>query len=288
MNLTEEVRLYGLIGDPVAGSRSPWIHNTVFNELGLKAAYLAFHVEPTRLGASIAGFRAIGMGGFNVTIPHKQTVIGHLDGLDPFAEKLGAVNTVAVTPEGLIGYNTDGPGLVSVLRRQIGPIEDKKVLILGAGGAARGIAGSLMYNGVKEVGICNRTWTKADALIRDLEIFGKAHFVDREDFKNYDLVINTTSVGMYPFEDATPVDVKYLKPGAEVCDIVYKPRRTRLIREAEAAGHKVVFGIDMLIEQAVLAEQIWFNLTDEQVDRARTLLQTELMKALHPTEGEKK
>lgn len=288
MNLTEEIRLYGLIGAPVAGSRSPWIHNTVFNALGLKAAYLAFHVEPTRLGASIAGFRAIGMGGFNVTIPHKQTVIGHLDGLDPFAEKLGAVNTVAVTPEGLVGYNTDGPGLISVLRRKLGAIEDKKVLILGAGGAARGIAGSLLFNGVKSVGICNRTWTKADALVRDLAVFGEAHIVDRENFKEYDLVINTTSVGMYPFEDATPVDVKYLKPGAEVCDIVYKPRRTRLIREAEAAGHKVVFGIDMLIEQAVLAEQIWFGLTDTQVDQARELLHTELIKALHASEGGQK
>lgn len=288
MNLTEEIRLYGLIGAPVAGSRSPWIHNTVFNALDLKAAYLAFHVEPTRLGASIAGFRAIGMGGFNVTIPHKQTVIGHLDGLDPFAEKLGAVNTVAVTPEGLMGYNTDGPGLISVLRRKLGALEEKKVLILGAGGAARGIAGSLLFNGVKSVGICNRTWTKADALVRDLAVFGEAHIVDRENFKDYDLVINTTSVGMYPFEDATPVDVKYLKPGAEVCDIVYKPRRTRLIREAEAAGHKVVFGIDMLIEQAVLAEQIWFGLTDAQVDQARELLHTELMKALHASEGGQK
>ncbi|SCZ82018.1 shikimate dehydrogenase [Acidaminobacter hydrogenoformans] len=288
MNLTDEIRLYGLIGDPVTGSRSPWIHNTIFNALGLKAAYLAFHVEPTRLGASIAGFRAIGMGGFNITIPHKQTAIGHLDALDPFAEKLGAVNTVAITPEGLIGYNTDGPGLISVLRRKIGAIEDKKVLILGAGGAARGIAGSLLFNGVKDVGICNRTWTKADALIRDLEIFGKAHIVDRENFKDYDLVINTTSVGMYPFEDATPVDIKYLHPEADVCDIVYKPRRTRLIREAEAAGHRVIFGIDMLIEQAVLAEKIWFNLTDEQVDHARELIHTELMKALQATEGDTK
>ena len=288
MNLTDEIRLYGLIGDPVTGSRSPWIHNTIFNALGLKAAYLAFHVEPTRLGASIAGFRAIGMGGFNITIPHKQTAIGHLDALDPFAEKLGAVNTVAVTPEGLVGYNTDGPGLISVLRRKIGAIENKKVLILGAGGAARGIAGSLLYNGVKDVGICNRTWTKADALIRDLEIFGEAHIVDRENFKDYDLVINTTSVGMYPFEDATPVDIKYLHPEADVCDIVYKPRRTRLIREAEAAGHRVIFGIDMLMEQAVLGEKIWFNLTDEQVDQARELIHTELMKALHATEGDSK
>jgi shikimate dehydrogenase len=288
MNLTEEIRLYGLIGDPVAGSRSPWIHNTVFNALGLKGAYLAFHVEPVKLGAAIAGFRAVGMGGFNITLPHKQTVIGHLDALDPFAEKLGAVNTVAVTPEGLVGYNTDGPGLVSVLRRQIGPIEDKRVLILGAGGAARGIAGSLLYNGVKEVGICNRTYTRAVDLIRNLEIFGRAHLADREDFNTYDLVINTTSVGMYPFEDATPIDIKYLKPGADVCDIVYKPRRTRLIREAEGAGHRVIFGIEMLIEQAILAEQIWFALTDAQVNEARELLHTELLKALKASEEDQK
>jgi shikimate dehydrogenase len=280
MNLTEEIRLYGLIGAPVAGSRSPWIHNTVFNTLGLKAAYLAFHVEPENLGKAIEGFKAIGIGGFNVTIPHKTTILKHLDHLDPFAEKLGAVNTVLSGPDGLRGYNTDGPGLVSVLTRQLGPLGNKKILMLGAGGAARGIAGSLLYSGVGALGIFNRTESKAETLIRDLEVFGAAHLAAKEAFNTYDLVVNTTSVGMAPLDSETPLDIRLLKDSADVCDIVYKPRRTRLIHEAEAAGHKIVFGIDMLIEQAILAEQIWFGLSEEDVKQARTLLHTELTKAL--------
>jgi len=278
-------RLYGVIGQPISGSRSPWIHNTVFQETGVNAGYMAFEVAPENLRDAINGFRAIGAGGLNVTIPHKTAVMELLDEIDPYAQALGAVNVIAFRDGKTIGFNTDGPGLVHVLLKKESNLASKKVLVLGAGGASRGICGALLNAGVSVLGIWNRTSERAESLVQGLRGFTEAvldvHCVsDTRSFCEYDVVINTTSVGMQPDVEIIPVAVELLKSGCLICDIVYKPHETRWIREAIAAGHPVVYGIEMLIEQALLAQQIWIGQTDETIDRLRTILYEQLRSSI--------
>jgi shikimate dehydrogenase len=270
-------RLYGLIGNPVSGSRSPWIHNTLFEVCGLPGAYLAFQVAPEALKDAVAGLRALNPGGLNVTIPYKTDIMAYLDSIDPMAEALGAVNTIVNQAGHWRGFNTDGSGLLAVLKRKLPDLENRQVLILGAGGAARGICGALLVGGVQRLGIWNRTEDRISPLISDLKALADTgqtlQAVTAPDgFKGYDLVINTTSVGMEPDTDKIPMDVSLLSPGAVVCDIVYKPHWTRLLREAADAGHPVIHGIEMLIEQALLAEKLWNQVSEEALDKVRSRL----------------
>ncbi len=278
-------RLYGLLGNPVSGSRSPWIHNHVFRECGIPGAYLAFEVAPENLSDAISGFRALGAKGINVTIPYKTAVIPFLDSVDPFAHALGAVNTIVCEKGSMRGYNTDGPGLLAVLKRRVDNLQACRILVLGAGGAAKGICGALLHEGIRSLGIWNRTPEKARELVdalklmaeEDQEVMG----VDSENlFCTFDLVINATNLGMEPNSDGRPVSVDLLKPGAVVCDIVYKPHRTRFLKEAEMAGHPVVYGIEMLIEQALLAQKLWNPIMDEKLGELRQCL-IEEFEAMH-------
>lgn len=269
--------LYGLIGSPVSGSRSPWIHNHVFETCGIPGAYLTFDIAPEALHDALRGFRALGVRGFNVTIPYKEAIIRELDHIDPAAARLGAVNTVVAAPEGWVGYNTDGPGLRAVIERHTGALAGRRVLVLGAGGASRGICGALMEAGVSEIAIWNRSPQRAEEMVRELSETQTGHTVlkavtDSGVFQAYPLVINTTAVGMAPETEATPAAIGDLHPAAVVCDIVYKPHRTKLLRMAAEAGHPVIYGIEMLIEQALLAQKLWNGISDEQVDALRNAL----------------
>lgn len=272
-----ETRLYGVIGKPVSGSKSPWIHNTLFEATGTNGAYLAFEIQEDQLTAALNGFRAQGAVGLSVTIPYKEAVIDWLDAVDPYAAALGAVNAVHFENGRSIGYNTDGPGLIKVLKQHDTQLADRRVLVLGAGGASRGICGALLDAGVQVVGLWNRTHERAVELAETLKDFaGSTGRIqpepDSASFHKYDVVINTTSVGMQPNVGDTPVEISVLKPGALVCDIVYKPHETRLIREARSSGHPVVYGVEMLIEQALLAQQIWNGYTEETLAPIRKKL----------------
>lgn len=269
--------LYGLLGNPVSGTRSPWIHNTVFEQLGINGAYLAFTVEEKGLADAVRGLKALGVRGFNVTIPYKEAILPLLNRVDPLAARLGAVNTVVAEDGVLTGFNTDGPGLAAVLRRRLGSLRGLRVLVLGAGGAARGICGALLEAGVSELALLNRSRERAEALVLELgslraEGQGLTVLGLGDSLAAYSLVINTTSVGMAPLTDAVPVALDSLAPGAAVCDIVYKPHWTRLLREAQAAGHPVIHGIEMLIEQALLAQQLWHGITEGQLAPLRQML----------------
>lgn len=267
-------RLYGLVGNPVAGTRSPWIHNTVFEQLAINGAYLAFAVEEKGLADAVRGLKALGVRGFNVTIPFKTEILPLLDRVDPLAARLGAVNTVVSENGALCGFNTDGPGLAAVLGRHLGSLKGLRVLVLGAGGAARGICGALLEAGVAELALLNRSQARAEALVQEMGVLaGEGQVLRALDpeagLQPYGLVINTTSVGMEPLTDAVPVALTGLASGAAVCDIVYKPHRTRLLQEARAAGHPVIHGIEMLIEQALLAQKLWHGITDGQLAALR-------------------
>ncbi len=264
---TGKTKVCGIIGDPIEHTMSPVIHNAVFQNKGIDYIYLAFRVKEEELGKAIAGIKALNMKGLNVTIPHKVAVIQYLDELDPIADKIGAVNTIVNNDGVLKGYNTDAAGfLQSLLERGIEP-KGKKVVILGAGGASRAISFILAERG-SSLTILNRTWDRAKTCAdRIAETFQSEIVALKLDEDNLaaalskaDILVNTTSIGMSPDIDETPVNAALLKSGLVVSDIVYNPIKTRLQREAELAGATVVSGLDMLVWQGALAFQKWTGL----------------------------
>ncbi|TEU13535.1 MAG: shikimate dehydrogenase [Hadesarchaea archaeon] len=263
MNLAK-VKLFALIGDPIDQSLSPAMHNAAFRALGLNCAYVALRVPERFLPDAIGGIRALGMAGFNVTTPHKISIVGLLDELDESASLVGAVNTVKNDRGKLIGFNTDGEGALRALKGKIGPIKRKEVVLLGAGGAAHAIAFSLASAGAR-LTIANRTVPKARAFAStikqklgiNVEVISLARAKLTEALKNADALINATSVGMYPRANQTLVSASMMHRGLIVNDIVYKPLRTRLLREARRAGGRTIDGLGMLVHQGALAFEIW-------------------------------
>lgn len=263
MNLVK-LKLFALIGDPVEQSPSPAMHNAAFRSLGLNCAYIALRVPKPMLTDAIAGVRALGIAGLNVTIPHKIGIVGLLDELDEFASLVGAVNTVKNDRGKLIGFNTDGEGALRALEGKIGSIKGKEVVLLGAGGAARAIAFSLVRAGAR-LTIANRTVPRARALASTIEqklginvevaSLGRAELTKA--LKNAGILINATSVGMYPKTDKTLVSASMMNRGLVVYDIVYEPLHTKLLREARRAGGKTINGLGMLVHQGALAFEIW-------------------------------
>jgi shikimate dehydrogenase len=266
MKITGKTKICGLIGDPVEHTMSPPMHNAAFTRLGLDYAYLPFRVRPEDLYGAVAGLKALSVTGFNVTIPHKVSVIPLLDELDPLAEKIGAVNTVVNDIGVLKGYNTDASGfLQALLERDIEP-RDKNIVLLGAGGAARAIAYILAERKAR-LTILNRReeldWAeniaeniKAD-LALDVEVYELLPGHLEKAISSADILVNATSVGMSPNRETSLVPSDMLKSELIVTDIVYNPVRTRLLQEAESAGVVTVPGIDMLIWQGALAFEKW-------------------------------
>jgi len=254
----------GIIGDPIEHTMSPVMHNAAFQKLGLDFVYLPFQVKKEELGQAVAGMRALNIKGLNVTIPHKVAIIPFLNKLDPLAEKIGAINTIVNNGGVLTGYNTDATGFLQALLEQGVEPEGKTTVILGAGGASRAISFILAERGAHLV-ILNRQSGRAEDLSRRIaQVFEKeitALALGEQNLADVlaraDILINTTSVGMSPDVDKTPVPAKLLKPGLVVFDIVYNPAKTRLLREAEAAGAKTINGLDMLVWQGALAFEKW-------------------------------
>ncbi len=254
-------KVYGVIGSPIAHSMSPEMHNDLFSFYQMNARYHAFHVKPENLADAIKGFRAIGISGFNVTIPHKIEIIDLLDEVCEIAANIGAVNTVVNEDGKLVGYNTDGLGFVTSLRKKVDHLENSRVLIIGAGGAARGIYITLAAEGVKNIDITNRTHEKAEELISTCKFSAVSNSLSIEqaekDLANYDIIVNTTSIGMHPEIDAIPINLTYLSPNAVVSDIIYNPLKTKLLREAEQKRATIDNGVGMFVYQGALAFEKW-------------------------------
>lgn len=255
-------KLYGVIGCPIHHSLSPVMHNDAFQTLGIDAHYHAFHVEKEALPAAIEGMRALGIAGMNVTIPHKTAVIPLLDEVDEMAKRIGAVNTIVRENERLIGYNTDGPGFVRALIEETNTtIQGKRILVIGAGGAARGIYFSLANAGAEQVDICNRTKENAEQLIEesDLSVSGRAYSLTEAEARlsQYDIIINTTSVGLSPNVDAMPLSLEHLNEQTIVSDIIYNPFETKWLKEARKKGAIVQNGVGMFVYQGALAFEKW-------------------------------
>lgn len=254
----------GIIGHPVAHSLSPVFQGAALRALGVDATYDAWDTPPNALAERVESLRASDVLGANVTIPHKQAVVPLLDELDPLAVRIGAVNTVVNEQGRLTGYNTDGAGFVRALRddAHFDP-RGRSILLLGAGGAARGIAFALLEAGVVRLEIANRTAERADALSTELRSHYAAASVQGAPYPpadlSFDCIVNTTSVGMHGggAEEASPCDLRNAKTGALAVDIVYAPAETPFLRAAAARGLSVLGGLPMLIFQGVLAFELW-------------------------------
>ncbi len=246
-----QTQLYGVIGNPVRHSLSPMIHNGAFRRMGLNAVYLAFEVRD--LKGAIDGMRSLGIRGVSVTIPFKMKVIPFLDAIEDGARKIKAVNTLLHEEDRLVGYNTDGCGALEALEEKV-DLKGKRVLLLGAGGAARAIGFSLKTRDCELI-ISNRTMDRAAGLAKELRC---AHqpLSSIEDL-SADVVINATSVGMHPRDQESPLPQRALKREMTVMDIVYKPLQTKFLREAEEAGCLTINGLEMLSRQGAGQLEIW-------------------------------
>lgn len=266
ITITGATRVAGVIGDPVTHTLSPPMHNAAFRHQGLDWVYVPYHVSPENLGVAVAAVRAMRISGLNVTIPHKVSIVAHLDDLDQSARLIGAVNTIANHDGTLVGYNTDGAGFLRSLRidADFEP-RGRKVLLLGAGGAARAIGVQLVLDGAARVDVANRTLLRAQELASHLvDVVGgtsRAHALTDLGEKlltGYDLIVHTTSWGMAPNSDVPPlIAPEALSPSTLVSDIVYTPKETSLLRAARSRGCPVLEGLGMLVHQAALAYELW-------------------------------
>ncbi len=243
--------LFGLIGNPVAHSLSPLMHNQAFAATGCNAVYLAFCVSDP--GAAIKSFRALNVRGLSVTLPHKVAVMKYLDDIDQTAAGIGAVNTIVHHDGKLVGYNTDCQGAIKALQTQT-TIDGKAVAIIGAGGAARAI-GFGLATVAERLTILNRTRTSGKRLAADLQ----AEFLPLDEYqpKRYDILINTTPLGMHPDTAATPIAKQALSKEMVVMDMVYNPLHTQFLKDAAASGCRTITGLDMFVFQGALQFELW-------------------------------
>lgn len=268
MGIVSTTRLLGVIGDPIAHSLSPDMHNAAIGVLETDYCYVAFHVLPDRVESALRGMRALQIRGLNVTLPHKTAVMAHLDRISEEALAVGAVNTISFEEGDLVGYNTDVYGLATALERTAGlAVLPEHCVILGAGGVARAAVYALATNDdVRRVSILNRTVARAEALAHDMErITGKA--IDTGDltadtqsrvFADAGLVVNGTSLGMVPDAERTPLaDTSALHSELVLYDTVFNPLDTLLMRQFRSAGAPAFGGLDMLVHQGARSFAIW-------------------------------
>lgn len=258
--LDGSTRLTGLIGHPVQHSRSPRIHQQWIAAHKINARYLAFDVAPTHVGEAIKGAQAMGVLGLNITVPHKERVLDFIDDADALVQEIGAANTLIFTDKGVRATNTDAYGLIANLKhggRDLAPYLDK-VMVLGAGGAARAAIAALIREGAKEILITNRTLANAENLAKSvISPITVVPWQQREAMlKDVTLLINTTSLGMQAHEPLT-INLRALPEMALVNDVVYAPLETQLLKDAAARGNPVVGGIGMLVYQAQAAFHHW-------------------------------
>lgn len=273
-------RVYAIIGWPVAHSRSPRMQNAAFRALELDSIYVPFAVPSAQLDQAVQGMRALGVAGWNVTIPHKSAIMPLLDELSPEAVRAGAVNTVLNQDGRLIGYNTDGAGLVASLERDLDcRAAGKRIAVLGAGGAARGAVAALAEAGVEMVTVINRTVATARVLVTELQdrlsgtaslaVAGYAELPQL--LPETDLLINATSLGLHG-EEIAGLDLALLPAAAKVYDMVYGASMTPLVRAARQRGLEASDGLGMLVAQGELAFRYWTGMVPPAGLMSRTLL----------------
>ena len=267
MNISVNTKMYAVIGDPIAQSLSPQLHNGLFEANGIDAIYFPVEVKSEDLEKLVQGFRLMNFGGFNITKPHKLDIMKYLDELDPLAKKIGAVNTVVYRDKKMIGYNTDGFGFIKSIEKKLGgkSKEELTILILGCGGAVKSVAMALADWGIKKVIIANRTMNKATELTRQINENWpeKAQAISMEEsglqkvLNDSDLIVNGTSLGMNDAPERTPIAKELLKKDIFVYDMIYSPPMTKLLKDAKVVGAQTENGLEMLLYQGLLAFELW-------------------------------
>ena len=284
--ITGKTKLLGVIGHPVEHSLSPVMHNAALTHLGLDYVYIPFPIEPQNLQTAIQGFTAIGVVGFNVTIPHKQAILPLLSEIEPIARSVGAVNTVSRKNNKWIGTNTDIEGFIAPLQTTYNQDWNQKIaVILGNGGAARAVVAGCSQLGCAEIHVVGRnmqnlqqfrdswgnlpssvnlhvhTWDSLPSLI------GQAN-----------LLVNTTPIGMHPKIEESPLsaeEMAHLPPGAIAYDLIYTPNPTKFLQQAQQSGAIAIDGLEMLVQQGAAALKIWLS-QQIPVDVMRQTLQEKL------------
>jgi shikimate dehydrogenase len=265
----EPPEIFAVFGNPVVHSLSPVMHNAAFAAVGFNGVYAAIRVHDIRVGVS--GLRALGLRGVSITLPHKQSVMACLDYIDPEARRIQAVNTIVNDGGTLKGFNTDFSGAIRALEEKTA-LAGKQVGVVGAGGAARAVVFGVAARGASPV-VFNRSREAGEALAADAGV----EFRPLSEFggRPVDIVINTTPVGMSPEADRSPVPAASLEPGMTVMDVVYNPLKTRLLRDAEAAGCATVDGLSMFVYQGARQFELWTGFT-APVDIMRVAVEAEL------------
>lgn len=263
---------YGILGWPVEHSRSPAMHNAAFRAKGIDAVYVRFPVHPDDVAAAVRGLKALGVRGANVTVPHKEAVIPHLDDLSREAAAIGAVNTIVRDHDRLIGHNTDAPGLTRALEEAQVTLEGARVVVLGAGGAARAAVVGLAERGASHITIAARRPEQAELLAESLTphctcplaATGFARDALAASFEEANLLVQSTSATLASAPDAASfaasLPLEQLPADTAVVDLVYKPRETTVLARARERGLKAVDGLGMLLHQGALAFELWTHL----------------------------
>ncbi|MFC1692797.1 shikimate dehydrogenase [Candidatus Latescibacterota bacterium] len=287
MKISGTTALYGIIGDPIEHTLSPLMHNSTIAEMGIDAVYVPFHVKPHDLEQAVRGMKVFDIKGLNVTAPHKTRVIEFLDRITDDAEAIGAVNTIINDNDILTGDNTDVYGFLKCLEK--GGIENlpERVCVIGAGGAARGVVyACAKKDEVTEIVIINRTLARAEKLAADLsQVSGTSITTMPAEKKVFEsmlpsagLIINTTSVGMYPQVDVSPVpDPAVFHDKQVVCDIIYNPLETSFLKDAALKGAHTVGGLGMLVYQGARSLSLWSGM-DAPVEAMLSVLRENLLR----------
>jgi shikimate dehydrogenase len=256
-------KTFAVIGDPIDHSLSPNIHSAAFRELNLESSYIAYRIPKGELKDGIESLKKIKIDGFNVTIPHKVEMMKYLDKMDESCSIIGAVNTVT-NDEGILkGYNTDMDGFLDPFKKKGIKMQGTKILLLGAGGAARAITAGIAKENAKHLTIANRTLEKANNLAQFANKIGlnaDASTIEMigNNLQDYDIIVNATSVGLK--NEQSPISLESIKPETIVYDIVYMPMNTDFLKKAKQKGAKIIYGYEMLLGQAVRAFEIWHGI----------------------------
>ena len=253
---------FAVIGDPIDHSLSPNIHSAAFRELNLDSSYIGYRIPKGELESGIEGLKKIKITGFNVTIPHKIEMMKYLDKMDESCSVIGAVNTV-VNNEGVLkGYNTDMDGFLEPLKKRNISIQDKKILLIGAGGAARAIIAGMSKEKAERVDIANRTTKNAEKLSEfatRIELSTNVKKIEEiKNLQNYDIIINSTSLGLK--NELSPISFEQINQDSVIYDIVYSPMNTDFIKKAKDKKLEVIYGYEMLLGQATRAFEIWHGM----------------------------
>ncbi len=269
--ITAKTKILAVIGHPIEHSMSPIMHNAAIQDLKLDYVYVAYDIDPKHLKKAVEGFRALNIKGINVTTPHKETIMAYIEEIDPIAKDIGAINTIKNEDGYLKASNTDGAGGKKSLLENGCHLSGKTVLFVGSGGVARAL-GYFLAEDVAQLIFLDIVEKKAKSLAKEIDekigVKTKSDLISNKNLKDYcnssDILINASPIGMYPKIENTPVFKEFLHKDLFVFDVVYNPLETKLLKDANEIGCKTLGGLDMLVNQGILAFEWWTEKTPKK------------------------